>query len=455
MRKHHLAAKADFTSCCLPVLLLAFFISLPVFAAPRLSEADSRMLDHIQQRTLAYFWDFGHPVSGLAPERNTTPDTVTTGGTGFGLMAMLVGVERGWLSRNQVLNRCLKIVSFLERADRFHGAWPHWLDGHTGRTIPFSPFDDGGDIVETSFLVQGLLTVRAYYDGAGTAEALLRRKIDRLWHDIEWDWYTRGEQRLYWHWSSRHGWKMNLPIRGYNECLITYVLAASSPTHPISARAYHEGWATGPTFLNGTASCGGITLPLGPELGGPLFISQYSFLGLDPRGLKDRYADYWEQNVRHAMINYLHCQENPHGYPSYSPNCWGLTSCDNPWGYDAHSPTNDLGVIAPTAALSSMPYTPAQSLRAARYFHDVLGDGLFGRDGFKDAFCPHLGWIASSTLAIDQGPIVIMLENFRSGLLWRLFMSVPEVRNGLAKLDFTFPGLPRTTRPPTPMGGTP
>jgi len=424
----------------LPAIILGILLAAcPAVAFQQLSDQDTRMLDRIQRNTLAYFWEHANPTSGLAPERNTTPDTVTTGGTGFGLMALIVGVERGWLPRDRVLSRMHRVVDFLGRADRFHGAWPHWLHGRTGRTIPFSPYDDGGDIVETSFLMQGLLTVRTYFSGAEPSARLLRTKIDRLWRGIEWDWYTRGENVLYWHWSPRHGWKMNLPIRGYNEALITYILAASSPSHPIEPRVYHEGWATGPCFLNGTTAFGSVTLPLGPELGGPLFISQYSFLGLDPRGLRDRYADYWQQNVSHTMINYLHCRTNPLGYPGYSATCWGLTSCDNPWGYDAHSPTNDRGVIAPTAALSAMPYAPAQSLRAARYFHDVLGEGLFGEDGFRDAFCPHLGWIATSTLAIDQGPVVVMIENFRSGLLWRLFMSVPEIRSGLMRLGFTFP----------------
>ncbi len=424
--------------------LIAGFLFLvsafPSSSGFTLSDEDSRMLSLIQKRTLSYFWDFGHPVSGLSPERNTTPDTVTSGGSGFGLMALLVGVRRGWLTREAVLERCLKIADFLAKAERFHGAWPHWLDGRTGAAIPFSKYDDGGDIVETSYLIQGLLTVRAFFNSDDPAEGRLRERIDRLWREVEWDWYTRGENVIYWHWSPNYGWKMNLPIRGYNECLITYVLAASSPTHPIGSAVYHGGWATGPVFLNGKTYFGKVRLPLGPGFGGPLFFTHYSFLGLDPRGLKDRYANYWQQNTGHAMINYLYCARNPVPDLGYSSDCWGLTSCDNPWGYDAHSPSNDLGVIAPTAALSSIVYTPTQSLRAARYFLNVLGQDLFGPFGFYDAFCPREGWVATSTLAIDQGPIIIMVENFRSGMLWRLFMGVPEVRSGLRRLGFTFPG---------------
>jgi hypothetical protein len=372
----------------------------------------------------------------MAPERDSTPETVTTGGSGFGVMALLVGVERGFVPRAAVVSRLVKIIRFLQKADRFHGAWPHWLDGRTGRTIPFSPKDDGGDLVETSFLIQGLLAARQWLDPANPVERALRARIDRLYEEVEWTWYTRGgEEVLYWHWSPVHGWAMNLPIRGYNECLITYVLAAASPTFPIRPSVYHRGWASGGAIRNGREYLG-VSLPLGPDLGGPLFFSHYSFLGLDPRGLSDRYADYWRQNVAQTRINYSHCVLNPNGWAGYGPSCWGLSASDTIGGYAAHSPTNDLGVISPTAALSSFPYTPAESMRALRHFHDELGGRLFGEYGFKDAFSPARGWTASSYLAIDQGPIVVMIENYRSGLLWRLLMSCPELGRGLELLDF-------------------
>ncbi len=421
--------------------LLMSLASLAVWGATgRAAEAvplsDEALLDRVQERTFAYFWKLGHPVSGMAPERNSTLETVTTGGTGFGVMALLVGAERGFVPREAVVARLAKIVRFLRKADRFHGAWPHWLDGRTGRTIPFGPGDDGGDLVETSFMIQGLLAARQWLDSRDPVEREIGARIDRLYGEVEWDWYTRGgEDVLYWHWSPNHGWAMDLPIRGYNECLITYVLAAGSPTHPIRPQVYHRGWASGGAIRNGRTYLG-VTLPLGPELGGPLFFSQYSFLGLDPRGLSDRYAGYWQQNVAHTRINYRHCVRNPHDWAGYGPSCWGLTASDSVDGYAAHSPANDLGVISPTAALSAFPYTPRESMRALRYFHDVLGDRLFGEHGFLDAFSPALGWYASSVLAIDQGPIVVMIENHRSGLLWRLLMSCPEIERALTLLDF-------------------
>jgi hypothetical protein len=179
------------------------------------------------------------------------------------------------------------------------------------------------------------------------------------------------------------------------------------------------------------------TLPVGSDYGGPLFFAHYSFLGLDPRNLQDAYADYWQQNEHHTRINRAYCIDNPQQYAGYSENNWGLTASDNHLGYAAHSPAHDLGVITPTAALSSFPYTPEASMDALHFFYYTLGDRLWGEYGFYDAFNVTEGWYAGSYLAIDQGPIIIMIENYRTALLWELFMSVPEVWQGLEKLGFT------------------
>lgn len=396
--------------------------------------SDSLLLDLVQKQTFKYFWDFGHPVSGLSRERSNQTfgygdEVVTTGGTGFGMMSIIVAAERKWITREQALERLLKMVKFLDKSDRFHGMFPHWLNGATGKTIPFSTNDDGADIVESSFLFTGLLTVKEYFKN----ETELTDIITRLWNEAEWDFFTQGKDVLYWHWSPNYAWKMNHEIRGWNECLITYVLAASSTTHPINASVYHNGWAKNSYFTNGK-SYYGIQLPLGMEYGGPLFFTHYSFLGLDPRGLKDQYADYWIQNKNHVLINRQYCIENPKKYKGYNENSWGLTASDSYQGYAAHSPIEDLGVITPTAALSSFPYTPEYSMQALRYFYE-RGD-LFKEYGFADAFNDTQKWIASSHLAIDQGPIILMIENYRSGLLWKLFMQNKEMLNGLRKLGF-------------------
>ncbi|MGD9978415.1 MAG: glucoamylase family protein [Bacteroidales bacterium] len=404
---------------------------------PRIS--DDELLTLIQQQTFKYFWDFAHPTSGLARERNTSGDIVTTGGSGFGLMSIPVGIERGFITRTEGTERIGKIVNFLTSADRFHGAWPHWLNGSTGKVIPFSTNDDGGDLVETSYMAAGLLCVRQYLNPGNSNEQNIIDKINTLLDGIEWQWYTKdgAEDALYWHWSPNVGWAMNMPVTGYNEALITYVMAAGSATHPIDAQVYHNGWAKSGAIINGN-SYYGITLPLGYSYGGPLFFAHYSFLGLNPNNLTDQYANYWQQNTNHTLINRQHCISNPKGYILYSNNCWGLTASDNQNGYSAHSPTNDLGVIAPTAAISSIPYTPEYSMQAIRFFYYTLGDRLWGEYGFYDAFNPNEGWWASSYLAIDQGPIVIMIENHRTGLCWNLFMSAPEAQNALTLLGFSY-----------------
>ena len=383
---------------------------------------DEDLLTLVQQQTFKYFWDYGHPVSGLARERYNSGDTVTSGGSGFGIMAIPVGIERGFITREEGAERMRKIIGFLEKADRFHGAYSHWLNGSTGKVIPFSANDNGGDLVETAFLMEGLLTASAYFDRDGEAD--IRSGIDAIWRGVEWDWYTQGGQKvLYWHWSPDKGWAMNMPIRGWNEALIVYVLAASSPTHTISVDVFRQGWGT-------------FTFPVAKSQ--PLFFAHYSFLGLDPRNLSDANGSYWAQNVAQARYNYDYCVRNTAGHAGYSENCWGLTASDYPNGYTASSPSNDRGTIAPTAALASMPYMPDESMAALRYFYYKLGDRLWGTYGFRDAFCLDTGWFASSYLAIDQGPIIAMIENHRTALLWKLFMKNQDVRGGLTKLGIAY-----------------
>lgn len=395
--------------------------------------SDQQLLDLVQRRTLGYFWDYAHPVSGMARERSgpaqsyDTAETVTTGGTGFGIMALIAGAERGFLSRADVRGRIGKIVDFLSQVPRHQGAFAHWLNGSSGATIAFSPKDDGGDSVETAFLMQGLLTARQWL-----GEDPISARIEALWRAVNWAAFCPSPDRLMWHWTERGDWADGLAITGYHEGLITFVLGLASPSHPIDPAAYQIGWKASTTFLNGR-SFEGIPLPLGPDWGGPLFFTHYSFLGLDPRRISEHGFDYFTQNQAHARIHHAYAQRNPKGFAGYGA-AWGLTACDGDRGYNAFSPTNDQGVIAPTAALASMPYTPAQSLAALRHYHEALGHRLWGDWGFHDAFNESADWVAPSHLAIDQGPIVAMIENYRSGLLWRLFMSAPEIAPALARL---------------------
>ncbi len=435
----------------------------PIFneAAGKKGLTDDQLLDLVQKQTLRYFWDFSHPDSGMARERSNVVkgygydlDCVTTGGTGFGIMAMVAGVERGWIDRDEARGQLEKIIGFLENADTFHGVFPHFLNGTTGKTIPFSPKDNGGDLVETSFLVMGLLSAREYFK----EDPALQARITKIWEAVEWDHHVQNG-KLLWHWSPDHDYAMNLPIEGWNECLVTHVLAAASPTHPVPLTVYKDSWLKGADFINGGDYDGiykngvpseTITQPLGPFLGGPLFFAHYSFLGLNPKQLKDEHADYFEQNRAHTLLNRAHCINNPMGHKGYGENSWGLTAGDTVGGYNAHSPTNDNGVITPTAALSSLPYTPKESMQALRHFYETLGDKIWSEYGFVDGFSETADWQAKSHLAIDQGPIIVMIENHRSGLLWDLFMNAPEVKPALVRLGLQQAAKPAAAVPKPP-----
>ena len=407
--------------------------------------SDDALLDLVQQQTFKYFWDFGHPTSGLARERsNGDNNIVTSGGSGFGIMSIITAINRNFVTRAEGLARMQKISGFLKNtAQTIKGAYPHWLNGTTGAIIPFSLKDNGADLVETSFLVQGLLCARQYFNRADATETTLRADINAICDRVEWDWFNKNNENvLYWHYSTNYTWEMNHKIQGWNECLITYILAASSTTHSIPASIYTNGWAGSGSngFINGNTYYG-YTLPLGSSNGGPLFFSHYSFLGVNPNGLADAYANYATQTKNHTLINYSYCVANPNGNYGYSDQCWGLTASDISNGYTASSPTNDVGVIAPTAALSSFPYAPVESMKALKFFYYTLGDKIFKDYGFVDAFALKDLWYAPSFLAIDQGPIIVMIENYRSGLLWNLFTSCPEVKAGMKKLNFTAPYL--------------
>ena len=417
--------------------------------------SDEALLDTVQKQTLKYFWDYAEPNSGMARERYH-PDgeypkddahVVTTGGSGFGLMAIVTGMEREFIERDSAVARLDKIANFLDNAPRFHGVWPHWLNGETGETQAFSDKDNGGDLVETSFLAQGFIVVREYLKNGNEEEKAVAAKYDELWKGIEWDWYTNNKDGLYWHWSPDYEWEMDFMIEGYNECLITYVMAASSPDYAIHADAYHEGWVRGGDIVSDKEAYG---MPLivkhntRGDKAGPLFWAHYSYLGLNPKGLESKYANYWDLNVNHTKINYEYAQENPNNFETYNENSWGLTASytrneDDGIGYTAHSPDTDRGVVSPTAAISSIPYTPELSLNAMRYFFEDQNELLWGPAGFYDAYSLEgEDWAAQRYLAIDQGPMVVMIENYRSGLIWDLFMGAPEVQEGLDNLGFSY-----------------
>lgn len=415
--------------------------------------SDDELLDLVEQQTFQYFWDGAEPTSSAARERfhvdNIYPDndksTVATGATGFGLMSILSGIDRGYVSKKEGLERLNKILDFLAKADRFHGAWSHWIYGETGKVHPFGKKDNGGDLVESSFVAQSLICINAYYKNGTTEEKTLAKKADELWKGIDFNWYRNGNQNvLYWHWSPDYKWEMNFPVKGYNECLIMYVLAASSPTHTVPATVYHEGWARNGEIKTRFELYGHpFTLDYQGQKNsvGPLFWAHYSYLGLNPKGLKDQYADYWANNVNQTLAIHDYCVANPKGFKGYGKDSWGLTASYSVKGYAAHNPQEDFGVISPTAAISSLPYTPKESMKVIRNLYENLGDKVWGKYGFYDAFSETDHWYPKRYLGIDQGPMVVMIENHRSGLLWKLFMSNSDVQKGLTKLGFESPEL--------------
>ncbi|MFC1603786.1 glucoamylase family protein [Planctomycetota bacterium] len=416
-----------------------------IVSATSYAMTDEQLLTSVQEAVFRYFWDYGHPVSGLAREGyelGHSTDTCTSGGTGMGLMAICVGAERGFVTRTQAASRVLQILTFLdENAARYHGAWSHWINGATGETKPFGEYDDGGDIVETSYVVQGMLTVRQYFDDPNDPnETEIRSRATAMWEQVEWDWYLQhpDSQVLYWHWSPNYEWQLNHAVTGYNECMITYLLAIASPTHQIPASCYYNGWAGSTDYANGNTYYDYVQ-PVGPEKGGALFFTHYSHLGFDPRDKSDNYCNYFDNSRNISLINRVYCIENPGEYSGYSDLVWGLTASFNPWGYSAHSPTNDNGTIAPTAALSAMPYVPGESIATLKEFYYTYGENLWGPFGFFDAFNLSENWFAPGCIAIDQGPIVIMIENYRTQLCWNLFMANPEIQPMLDAIGWTSP----------------
>ncbi|WP_374364846.1 glucoamylase family protein [Cloacibacterium sp.] len=423
----------------------------PTPTDPPKTYTDAEITEMVQKDALKYFWDYAQTNSKLARERYHTDNpgqdanVVTTGGSGFGLMTILVGIKNGYVPKTDAVSRLTTALQFLQNANRFHGAWPHWIDGNSGAVIPFGTKDNGGDLVETAFLAQGLICVREYFKNSTDAtELALSKKADDLWKGIEWNWYTQGQNVLYWHWSPNYNFEMNHQLQGFDETLITYVLAAASPNYSIDKSVYTQGWAKNGA-IKSTGTQYGIPLVVNHNGAtgtvGPMFWSHYSFLGLDPRGLTDDYVNYGDAVVNHAKIMYQYCVSNPKGWQGYSAKNWGLTASysrnvDGTTGYAAHQPNTDLGIISPTAAISDIAYTPTESMNYLRFLYNENYSKYIGVAGPYDAYSVQYNWVTPRYLAIDQGTIAPMVENYRSAFLWQLFMNAPDVKQGLLKLGF-------------------
>ena len=420
--------------------------------------SDDELLTMLQEECFHYYWEGADPRSGMTRESTPGDDRiVATGASGFGIAALVVGVDRGFITRAQGIERLTKIVGFLERAPRYHGVWSHFMNGSTGQSMAvFGMLDNGGDLVETAFLMQGLLTARQYFNGTSATEKDLYRRITQLWDTVEWDWY-RGDPNsnfIYWHWSPEWAAQIHHPLIGFNEVMITYLLAMSSPTHGVPVEMYYSGWAgqsqtaisyrsgwsgalDGDHYSNGHTYFG-VKLDVGVGTGGPLFFTHYSFLGFDPHSLHDRYtSSYFENNRNMALINQAYCAANPKHFPGYGPDAWGLTASDGPEEYVPHSPdpNYDRGTLTPTGALASFPYTPEASMAALKHYYRDLGSELWDIYGPRDAYDPGNNWVSPIYMGLNQAPIVVMVENYRTGLVWKQFMSNPEIGQMLKKLN--------------------
>ena len=418
---------------------------------------DDEFLDMVQRACFRYYWDGAEPTSGLA--REDIPgrgNMIATGASGFGIMALIVGTERHFISRQEAIDRFTRIVHFLDTAETFHGAYPHFIDGPTGKVEPFfGSRDNGGDLVETSFLMQGLLAARSYFSGETDPEKDIRDGITRIWQRVEWNWYRRfpDSKYLYWHWSPDQGWIINHRLIGWNETMVTYLLAIASPTHAVPASMYYSGWASQETFAqqyrkgwggttDGSRYRNGktyfdIKLDVGVSNGGPLFFTHYSYMGYDPHAITDKYTNYFKNNQDIARINYRYCVQNPNHHLGYGDSCWGLSASDGPFDYSADEPiqNRDPGKIPPTGAVSSFPYTPAESMKALKNYYNNYGSFLWGAYGFYDAFNLDENWCSDIYMGLNQAPMVVMIENERTGLIWKLFMRNKDIQDGLQRLE--------------------
>ncbi|NVO19413.1 MAG: hypothetical protein HXX13_06920 [Bacteroidetes bacterium] len=417
--------------------------------------SDEELLTMVQEASFRYYWEGAEAKSGLSKEDIPgRQNMIATGASGFGIMALLVGADREFVSRDEAATRLVKILNFLEKAETFHGAYPHFINGLNAKVEPFfGSLDNGADLVETSFLMEGLLAAKEYFSGITPKEQIIRKKITGLWEKVEWDWFRQNPDSkfLYWHWSPDQGWVINHNLIGWNETMVTYLLGIASPTHPIPPGMYYSGWANqdsvgqkyriawggttdGSMYTNGNTYYG-YSLDVGVSNGGPLFFTHYSYMGYDPHAITDKYTNYFTNNQKIAKINYCYCLKNPKQFKGYNENSWGLSASDGPYDYSADEPipARDCGKITPTAAISSYPYTPEESLKALKTFYFTYGKFLWGEYGFRDAFNLTDNWCSEIYMGLNQAPMAVMIENYRTGLIWNMFMINKDILNGLKK----------------------
>lgn len=398
------------------------------------------ILDSQQKKMIDFFMSGADQTSGMCLNSSQWGGTMTTGATGMGFMNIITGVERGWISREEGLDQILKVVKFLDKADRYHGSWSHWY-GTDGKTKPFGNQIVAGEIVETAFVMTGLIAAKEYFNGSDTKEVELRNYVDKFWNEIDWSNFVHND-KLYWIWhSDKAGDKAyEHALTGWNETLIVYILALAAPEgHNISPDVYQKCWQSNGGIYRENQKVYGYEQPLGrPANMEGLFLAQYSFLGLDPRHMADQYINYWNHVTAYTMINRHYCvYEAPESH-GYSETDWGITACEGAGPateYKGRTPSNDDGVLCTSASVSSFPYTP---FYCAQVLLNLNQNWSFmnGKYGFKTSYHPASGKASSYYLGMEHAPQAVMIENYRSGLLWNLVM-----RNGHIKKGFELAGI--------------
>lgn len=452
-------------------------------AAYRPAPADSAFLDTLQRRTFDWFWDTTNPRNGLTPDRWPTRSFSSIAAVGFALSAYPVGVERGWVSRDSARARVLATLRFFWTAPQgpepagtagYRGFFYHFLDAETGRRFARVELST----IDTALLLAGMLACREYFAGAGAGDQEVRALADSIYRRVDWDWARDGRPLVSMGWRPEPAPDENprgfieSSWFGYTEAMLLYALAFGSPTHPIDAR---RAWAEWTRTYKWDTFGGQRYVQFAP-----LFGHQYSHVWIDFRGVLDSAArarraagdagwDYFENSRRATLAQRAYATRNPGGWRGYGPDAWGLTASDGPldstlavdgsartfhtyWARGAGTDElNDDGTLAPTAAGGSIPFAPEVAVPALAAMRRAYGAPLFGRYGFVDAFNPTLrsavpvpqgrvvpgvGWFDTDHLGIDQGPIVLMIENYRTGMLWRLMRGSPYVVRGLCRAGF-------------------
>jgi hypothetical protein len=398
-------------------------------------------VSEVQEAAVRFYFEEAHPVSGLSQEGAPGwGDTSAVGSTGMGMANIIVGVHRGFVTREQGVALALKMLRFLDqKTETQAGAFAHWMDGTTGAARKFGSNGTAADLVETSFLIQGAILLREYFNGSSAEEREIGAIATRLAAEVQWPQFMVDQPTgpvMMWHWDSVVG-PGELPIRGFHEGMMPYILGIGSQTYPIPAKSFYTGWYHPQHQLGTTRTDFGIEHGLGRGIGWPLFFAHYSHIGFDPRVIRYKGKTYFEHFVDATKVHEAYARSRASEFKGYD-TVWGLAASTSPDGYKAHRPgKDDSGTIATTAALSSMPYLPDAVLNCMESMYLDYGSRIWGCYGFYNAFNPTRDWVGEKYIGIELGPIAPMIENHRSGLLWRLFMQAPEVQRALERLRAT------------------